>query len=189
MSRLPEAYERYHARYMALAALHGWELRRHPRYMEQCVGTMPVATRYGHELCLYGNVEKLGFRLLGGVVPERSEIERRHNYFSGWFTNNRGEYSNKDGDGLCWGVVLLVPGRKRMTRYYAGYRFGCTDETIVDLRQRFEERKPDGGERASDTDAAREAARFADSLAANAAERMRESEEEYEEETQEPMEM
>lgn len=80
---------------------------------------------------------------------------------TGFYTNPHGE-AFRDGSGLCWGVVAVLPGRDGAPQFLPGYQFGGQDCGVsIDLEQV--------------TTCERDAARRADSLAENAAE----SEKEY----------
>lgn len=121
------------------------------------------------------NPERHGFRLVGRV---ESEPGYRNGYFQtrgfgGWFTRPDGDYSNRDGDGLAWGVVYMLPGRKGATRFVAGYQFGGTDGgPTLDLSRVYSEAM--GGDwgycAPTDLDASRDAARAANAMAESAAE-------------------
>jgi len=119
----------------------------------------------------------VGLRLLGNCVPEGND--RRHGgYFTddetGWYTNDEG-HSWKGGDGLCWGVVLILPGRGGKTRLVAGFKYGGSDDgPCMDMSRIFEGVVNGQDEYLKDTDFAKDAARHADSMAKDAAEEERE---------------
>lgn len=122
--------------------------------------------------------ETHGFRLVGEVQSE----PRSGDYFNtrgghgGWFTDPHGDYSDKSGWGLCWGVVYQLPGRKGVSRFVAGYEFGdtCGGPTLDLSRVYSETRDGDWGYCApTDLDAAREAARAANGMAEAAADKER----------------
>jgi len=86
----------------------------------------------------------------------------------GWYDNPYSE-SFRDGSGLCFGVVVQIPGRDGSARYLAGFRFGGHETgptidlgTVYTAPGEFNE------------SAMAEAARAADSMAETAAETERE---------------
>lgn len=120
-----------------------------------------------------------GLRFIGRVAPD---CGGRNGYWDdreigGWYTDPDG-LVDRDGEGLCWGVVYQLPGRDGYARYVAGYQMGGHDDgPTIDFGNIIAEYVGDHTYmycRPRDTDGAREAARIADAMARRAAERARE---------------
>lgn len=133
------------------------------------------------------NPEAAGLRLVGRVEADcggRNGIwDKRES--SGWYAD---EYQ----DGLCFGLVYQLPGRKGESRFVAGYAFSESDGVCIDLSRVYTEpaawfepvHKSATGftmggywtwqDNPREMDAARDAAFSADSMARIAAESERE---------------
>lgn len=133
--------------------------------------------RRGERLYFVEDDDGRPFRVVGAVNPEcrRGWLHRprKADDFTGWYTDPYGE-SFRDGTGLCWGVVALLPGRDGATRLVAGYQFGGTSGgPTLDLGTVFTAERGSGDRwntDAADLDAASDAARAADAMAQRAAE-------------------
>lgn len=167
--KLHEAYQRFHAKQEAVAALAGQRRFKQKRYMEICDSQR-----------IYWLPDKPGMvavpdnflRFVGRVEAESYgsyDCFTRGGRFPGWFTNDRGE-SWKDGDGLVCGVVYQLPTRRRhMVQFVAGYQYGGGDfGSVLDFSRIFTGQNEPGSPQ--EQTAAREAARWADDLAEEAAE-------------------
>ena len=67
-----------------------------------------------------GNPEAHGLRLVGCVVPESSRVYGGdHDGQTGWHTRADGDVYG-GSDGIAWGVVAMLPGRKGKSRFVAG---------------------------------------------------------------------
>jgi hypothetical protein len=196
MSKLDDAYQRLDARAKALQAfgVTPWPIVQARMMFHRHRSSTVKWQKEGLAYCYPERLCDLGLRRVGSVIPEFRRDEwswqgtdfrnsRRTHY--GWHTNPDGDVM-RDGEGLCWGVVYQLPGRKKITRLVAGYVFGgCDDEDkfpTIDFSEIFERRVGEG----ELFDMAVECARHADKLAQNAAEdeceHQRKYREEYEEE-------
>lgn len=126
------------------------------------------------------NPASFGLREVGTATAEPRDgpwHRPRPNWqFTGWFTDPHGDHSDRDGTGLCWGIVYQLPARGGRSCYVAGYVMGgCSENTpTVDFGRIFEGEP--GGSHGSgrDDDGAREALRAANDMAEKMAERERE---------------
>ena len=114
-----------------------------------------------------------GLRFVGRVKPDfrRGDPITKHDGV-GWHTNPFGDVF-KDGFGLCFGVVYMLPGKNGRARYVSGYQFGGIDGgPDLDFSTIWETERGDYSMSAPDglTSAAREA----DRQAQRAAEKERE---------------
>jgi hypothetical protein len=121
-----------------------------------------------------------GLRFVGAV---NTDDNRRHNRV--WNTTGRkygyvsdpyGEYSSSSGEGLMWGVVLQLPGRKGAARFLAGYAVSYSGDegATVDLSTVYsvDVREGDIAD-AQDAAAEANAPAAADSMADHAADKER----------------
>lgn len=122
--------------------------------------------------------ESDGLRFVGRVSPNFRRGVFATPAAEGWLTDPSGDTS-RDGDGLCYGVVYQLPGRKGHARFVAGYQFGgaeggpTIDLTKVYTCDRCDSRWVYYGD-TGDIDACRYAARAADAMAKKAAKSERE---------------
>lgn len=160
--RLEMAYQRYHARNTAIAALTGEKFSTVKRYMERSIG--PEVTLHCEDRSMVWvhrhRAGRVGLRWVGHVIPNfrwhQDPTTQASIHIHGWYTNDGG-YSSQSGDGLCWGEVFQLPTRQsKKLRYVAGYRMGGDDYILIYLGKIYEEE--------------REAARAADRMAERAAE-------------------
>jgi hypothetical protein len=176
-----EATERLHLRRLAAVALIGGAYLRQRRFMEWAEHDVGFVERFKDGTVAYTEgPDEIGLRYLGMV---EAEVGNRRRYsdsdgaFSnrdvcGWCTDPDGHHS-KDGEGLVWGVVYLLPGRAGKTRLIAGYRFGGYGGGLyLDLNKVFEDRVMEGELKTCDI--AYWAARHADGLAEEVADDERE---------------
>jgi hypothetical protein len=144
-----EATERFHLKREAAALLLGHKPSpRGRRFMERADYDVGFVERFadGSGVAYTEGPSDIGLRFLGNV---EAEVGNRRRYsdsdgaFSnrdmcGWYLDPDGHYT-KDGDGLVWGVVYLLPGRSGKTRLVAGYRFGGYGGGLyLDLNRMFE---------------------------------------------------
>jgi hypothetical protein len=176
-----EATERWHLRQKAAMALLGDNRPyAYSRWMERINMDVGCVIHQENGKTYVQTPASVGLRFVG-IVEAESYMKRR--YFDGegafsnrdlcgWYTDPDG-YHGKDGDGLVWGVVYLLPGRAGKTRLVAGYQFGGTDDgPYLDLSKVFEDRVMEGELKTCDV--AYQAARHADGLAEEVAEDERE---------------
>lgn len=166
MTRLSQMHDRYRARLAALAALSGQRIVVPYRYMEKA-DYLPAVLWGGDGKAWVNVTPSAGLRFVGKVLPESYGGPRSFEggEWTGWYTNPDG-YVYNDGDGLVWGVVYQLPSRKRTLRCIAGYMLGGFDDgPTLDFKRIFTSKGGDAGEKAKESDAAREAARHADAMA------------------------
>lgn len=191
MSKLDVAYQRLDARAKALQAFGvPWPIVQQRMMFHRHRSSTVKWQKDGLAYCYPDGLQNLGLRKVGCVIPEfrrhdwswaPGEILRnKGRHYMGWHTNPDGDVM-QDGEGLCWGIVYQLPGRKQMTRLVAGYVFGGNDEDAfptIDFGTVFEYRVRDG----ELFDYAVDCARRADNLAKDAAEEECEHQRKYREE-------
>lgn len=133
-ARLDAAHQRYQLRLDAHQLLLGNKLlpNRAYRYMESRKPWLSAGFTWDTKRRGFAFIERpglIGLREVGTVIPEfrrswewRFEPTVKHPY-TGWYLNPDGE-SWGNGDGLCWGVVLQLPGKNKRARLVAGYEIG-----------------------------------------------------------------
>ncbi len=197
MSKLDVAYQRLDARVKAMSAfgldvprnmrermMRGRGQRSHVKWQKDGLAYCYPEWPHSHGL------HNLGIRKVGCVIPEfrrhdwswapGAVLRNKGRHYMGWHTNEDGDVM-QDGEGLCWGIVYQLPGRKQMTRLVAGYVFGGNEEDAfptIDFGNVFEYRVRDG----ELFDYAVDCARRADNLAKDAAEEECEHQRKYREE-------
>lgn len=169
---LTQLYERYHTRYAMLSTLCGHAPIEVKRWWENIrLSEPPVCwqkSKPGHAFVM--DYFDIGLRKVGHVIPDKYTFASdAHEFCYGWFDNNHGEYDSRTGDGLIWGEVYLLPGRKGNARMVAGWRAGGCDGVTIDFGTVFEERG-EYDHQVIDMDAARRAAVHADNMASDIAE-------------------
>ena len=187
---LAQMYERMRAKRVALRAMglldpDGPKYSQR-RYMEQTAWFEPAVywdkERKGIAYLPVG-LRSGGLRFVGIVAAGRGgrddwytghTHQRGH---TGWYTRDDGT-TFRDGDGLVWGVVYQLPGRKGMSRYVAGYQFGGDEGgPVLDLGTIFECKVTGGpawNAAAHETEGAKDASNLADRMASDAADNERE---------------
>lgn len=151
--------------------------------------------RRGERLAYVENPEALGLRFVGEVVGDcggRNGVWNKGDK-SGWYTRTDSS-ATRSGDGLAWGEVYQLPGRKGECRFVAGFRFGgCDGGPTIDFGTVYSEPAcvmvPSYSNKGAfvacwdenprETESANTAARVADSMAKAAAEEERDRDAAY----------
>jgi hypothetical protein len=177
---LTQFYERYWLRHWMVNSLLNRPVMRSYRWYENVrLSDQPCcwqSSKPGWGFVM--DTHAVGLRYVGKVIPEKAEFAREaaeHCY--GWYDNNHGESVLRTGEGLIWGEVYLLVGRKGMVRYVGGWKAGGCDGVTIDFGTVFEERgaySPPDDIPNTDRTAAKKAARHADAMAADIAEQERE---------------
>ena len=141
-------YKRYHAIALARCVIEGNQFFRFKRYMERYDG--PVIS-WGPDRKAYIErpMNEVGLRYVARVTPGGTKFTEQEG-FLGWFTNNHGEYSGKDGNGAGLGYRRAAAGqepRGKVPCRLSGGRYG--PPLVIDFARIFIEPKMHGSGRPS----------------------------------------